>query len=83
MPDHLSIEVLGVLRGSADGPLAVALLGTITLAAVIISISRFVLKYAAARMTSADNRPQLGTQRRNGTASPRGRSHASKPRERR
>jgi hypothetical protein len=34
MPDHLSIEVLGVLRGSADGPMAVAVLGLIGLMAL-------------------------------------------------
>lgn len=81
MPDHLSIEVFGVLRGSADGPLAVALLGTITLVAVIISIGRFVLKYAVARMTSANNRTQL-THRRSETASPHWRLQGSKMRAR-
>jgi hypothetical protein len=78
MPDHLTIEVLGVLRGSADGPLAVALLGTITLAAVIMSIGRFVLKYAG-RINSAINRPQYGTQRRNRTTNAHRRSEASPP----
>ena len=52
MPDHLSIEVLGVLRGSADGPLAVALLGSVTLAALLIIIGRPLLKYVAARKNS-------------------------------
>jgi hypothetical protein len=50
MPDHLSIEVLGVLRGSADGPLAVALLGSVTLAALLIIIGRPLLQFVAARM---------------------------------
>jgi hypothetical protein len=31
MSDHLSIEVMGLLRGAADGPLAISTLGLIML----------------------------------------------------
>jgi len=51
MLDHLSIEVLGVLRGSADGPLAVAFLGAITLIAVILVMGRIGSRGAAALTT--------------------------------
>jgi hypothetical protein len=44
MPDHLSIEVLGVLRGSADGPVAVAVLGLMALAALSGTLQRRPLK---------------------------------------
>jgi hypothetical protein len=33
MPEHLSIEIVGLLRGAADGPLAIATLALIALAA--------------------------------------------------
>jgi hypothetical protein len=48
MLDHLSIDVLGVLRGSADGPLAVGFLGAITLAAVILMTGRIASRGGAA-----------------------------------
>jgi hypothetical protein len=35
MPDHLSIEILGILRGSADGSTAVVVLGVMALAVLI------------------------------------------------
>jgi hypothetical protein len=44
MPDHLSIEFLGVLRGSADGPMAVAVLGLMALAALTGALQRRPLK---------------------------------------
>jgi hypothetical protein len=33
MSDHLSIEILGLLRGAADGPFAIGTLALIALAA--------------------------------------------------
>jgi hypothetical protein len=33
MTEHLSIEILGVLRGAADGPMAISALALIALAA--------------------------------------------------
>ena len=44
MPNHLSIDVLGLLRGSADGPIAVAVLGLITLSAICGTLRRPPLK---------------------------------------
>jgi hypothetical protein len=35
MPNHLSIEILGILKGSADGSTAVAVLGLMALALLI------------------------------------------------
>lgn len=35
MPNHLSIEVLGILKGSADGSVAVAVLGLMALAVLL------------------------------------------------
>jgi hypothetical protein len=35
MPNHLSIEILGILKGSADGSIAVAVLGLMALAVLI------------------------------------------------
>lgn len=37
MSDHLSIEVLGILRGAADGPLAI---GTLALIALTVATFR-------------------------------------------
>jgi hypothetical protein len=38
MADHLSIEILGVLSGAADGPLAVGTLGVIALAMLALAV---------------------------------------------
>jgi hypothetical protein len=38
MADHLSIEILGVLSGAADGPLAVGTLGVIALAVLALMV---------------------------------------------
>jgi hypothetical protein len=35
MTDHLSIEIFGMLRGAADGPLAIGALAVIVLAATV------------------------------------------------
>ena len=35
MRDHLSIEILGIMRGTADGSTAVAILGVMALAVLI------------------------------------------------
>lgn len=44
MPNHLSIEVLGVLRGSADGPMAVGVLGLMSLVTLSGTLPRHPLK---------------------------------------
>jgi hypothetical protein len=44
MPNHLSIEVLGVLRGTADGPVAVGVLGLMALVALSAFLRRRPLK---------------------------------------
>ncbi len=44
MPDHLSIEVFGLLRGSADGPMAVGVLGLMALTAISGTWRRRALK---------------------------------------
>jgi hypothetical protein len=36
--DHLSIEILGVLSGAADGPVAVGTLGVIALAVLALTV---------------------------------------------
>ncbi len=38
MADHLSIKILGVLSGVADGPLAVGALGVIALAVLALTV---------------------------------------------
>ena len=38
MADHLSIKILGVLSGAADGPLAVGTLGVIALAVLVLTV---------------------------------------------
>lgn len=40
MADHLSIEILGVLRGTAEGPLAVGVLGLIVLGVLLAPLCR-------------------------------------------
>jgi uncharacterized integral membrane protein len=35
MADHLSIEILGLVRGAADGPLGITMLAAIVVAALI------------------------------------------------
>jgi hypothetical protein len=40
VPDHLSIEILGILRGSADGPMAIAVLGLMAVAALAGALLR-------------------------------------------
>jgi hypothetical protein len=40
MPDHLSIEILGVLRGTADGPIAIGALGLIVLGVLLAPLCR-------------------------------------------
>jgi hypothetical protein len=61
MPDHLSIEILGVLRGTADGPFAVGVLGLIVLAALVASLCRLRSTYVMPRNSNKrrPDRPSL------------------------
>jgi hypothetical protein len=63
MPDHLSIEVFGIIRGSADGTVAVLLLGFIAIAILCRpslglrrAVSRFVRGRSPGRLVEPRGR---------------------------
>lgn len=70
MPDHLSIEILGVLRGTADGPLAIATLGAVALAILAVTLRSFSLRKRASALGELPKRQLHGTARKK-----RGRCH--------
>ena len=65
MPDHLSIEILGVLRGTADGPFAIGTLGVVALAVLAIAVRSFGLRKRAPTLGKAQDRmPHVQTRYR-------------------
>ena len=54
MPEHLSIEILGVLRGTADGSFAIGTLGVVALAVLAMTVRGLRLR----KHTSTPRKPQ-------------------------